>query len=115
MANFIGDDELDRQLREAAPYIDDGGFTARVVHSLPARPAPARLRGAILIAMTMLASVLAYVISGRGGFVNDLVAQVMELPMTWLLALTFTAGIVVSALGLMAAVFKTHEPGLIPR
>ena len=30
------EDWLDRQLREAAPYIDDKGFTARVLQQLPA-------------------------------------------------------------------------------
>ncbi len=29
------EDWLDRQLREAAPYIDDEGFTARVLQQLP--------------------------------------------------------------------------------
>jgi len=32
---MIDDDTLDRQLREAAPYIDDEGFTARVMAKLP--------------------------------------------------------------------------------
>lgn len=30
-------DSLDRMLRERAPYIDDGGFTSRVVAALPRR------------------------------------------------------------------------------
>jgi hypothetical protein len=29
------EDWLDQQLREAAPYIDDDGFTARVLQKLP--------------------------------------------------------------------------------
>ena len=29
------EDWLDRELREAAPYIDDEGFTARVLQQLP--------------------------------------------------------------------------------
>jgi hypothetical protein len=62
---------------------------------------------------TVLASVLAYLLSGRGGFVNDFVVRVSELPMTWLLALTFGAGIIVGALGLTAAVVKAREPALI--
>ena len=32
------DETLDRQLREAAPYIDDDGFTAHVMARLPAVP-----------------------------------------------------------------------------
>ena len=113
MANLIDDDELDRQLREAVPYIDDTGFTSRVLQSLPHRPAIERFRGAILVAITALACALAYLLSGRGGFVNDFVMRVSELPMMWLLGLTFGAGIVVGALGLTAAVLKAREPVLI--
>ena len=114
MQNLIDDDELDRQLREAVPYIDDAGFTSRVMQCLPAAtPATAKLRGTILITMTALACALAYLLSGRGGFVNQFVARVSELPFTWLLALTFAAGIVVGGLGLTAALFKAREPVLI--
>jgi hypothetical protein len=116
MINFMDDQELDRQLREAAPYIDDGGFTARVLQSLP-RPekAPARLRSAILIAMTVLASVLAYIGSGGIGFVNDILARATALPILWLLGVAFTAGIVIGTGGLVAALQKSREPGLIGR
>ena len=68
MDQFIGEEELDRQLREAAPYIDDDGFTRRVLKQLPVQPAPARLRGLILILTATLASVLTYVVSGGGRF-----------------------------------------------
>jgi hypothetical protein len=115
MQRFIEDDELDRHLREAVPYLDDAGFTARVLHGLPARSAPARLRAAILIAVTLVASALAYVFSGGGRFVNDVLVQLSALPATWLLALTFVAGIIVGAIGLAAAVFKAREPALITR
>jgi hypothetical protein len=113
MPNLIDDDELDRQLREAVPYIDDGGFTSRVMQSLPPRSAGVRLRGTILMTMTALACGLAYILSGRGGFVNGFVIRVSELPFTWLLALTFAAGILVGAFGLTAALFKAREPVLI--
>ena len=33
MKKLIEDEELDRQLRDAAPYIDDDGFTAQVLQS----------------------------------------------------------------------------------
>ena len=32
---MIDDETLDRQLREAVPYINDDGFTARVIARLP--------------------------------------------------------------------------------
>ena len=60
--NEINQEEpVDRRLREAAPYIDDNGFTARVLQQLPApRHARRSLRGAILLGITLLASVLVY-------------------------------------------------------
>jgi len=115
MAKLIEDDDLDRQLREAVNYIDDGGFTAGVLKRLPAAPAPKRLRGAILIAATIVASVLAYFLSGGGRFVNDYVLELSHLSMQWLLAVTLVAGIVVGALGLTAAVFKTRESAILSR
>ena len=115
MPNLIDDDELDRQLREAVPYIDDVGFTSLVMQSLPpaTRPAVERFRSTILISITVLACALAYLLSGRGGFVNGFVVRVSELPMMWLLGLTLAAGIIVGGLGLTAALFKAREPVLI--
>jgi hypothetical protein len=117
MPHFIDDEELDRQLREAAPYIDDNGFTAKLLQSLPAPQvsAPARLRGVILIVATLVATLLTYVLSGRGRFVEELLLQLFALPTTWLLGLACAAGIVVGALGLAAAVFKAREPALLIR
>ena len=109
MEKFIDDEELDRQLREAVPYIDDAGFTGRVLKQLPGRAAPVRSRSVILVTATVLASVLAYVLSGGGRFVSDFVMQVSTLPLLWLLIATFVAGIVIGALGLVAAVFKARE------
>ena len=37
MDDQFQEDWLDTRLREEAPYIDDGGFTARVIQQLPAR------------------------------------------------------------------------------
>ena len=55
MDRFIEDEELDRQLGEAVPYIDDGGFTTRVLQQLPTQTAPMRLRGVILVAAALFA------------------------------------------------------------
>ena len=115
MDQFIQDEELDRQLREAVPYIDDNGFTARVIKQLPTQTGPMRLRGAILVAAAVLASVLTYFLSGGGRFVSDFVMRISELPMLWLLGITFTAGLVVAAFGLIAALFKTREAPLLAR
>ena len=117
MKNFIDDDELDRQLREAAPYIDDDGFTARVLHSLPPRSAiaPDRRRGVVLVAAALVASVLAYFLSGGGQFVNELIIRLVALSPMWLLGLAGAAGLIVGAFGLGAALLKSREPVLITR
>lgn len=81
-------DWLDARLRDEAPYLDDNGFTARVVQQLPARRQSHRsFRAVFLILLTLLASTITYVISGGGKFVvtgmHDLLAQPL-----WLLAIT---------------------------
>lgn len=115
MEYFAEDEELDRQLREAVLYIDDNGFTSRVLGQLPAPAAPARLRGTILVAAAVLASVLTYILSGGGRFLSDFVIRVFELPTLWLLIITLIAGLVVGAFGLLAAVFKSREASLFAR
>jgi hypothetical protein len=115
MDQLIGDEELDRQLRDAALYIDDDGFTSRVVQQLPAQSNPLRLRAVILTLTAILASVLVYFASGGGRFLFKYSEQLAQLPMLWLLLLAFTAGILVAGFGLVAALFKSREPILISR
>jgi hypothetical protein len=101
------EDWLDRQLREAVPYIDDDGFTARVLQELPPpRRANDLLRGAILLGMTFLASVLAYVVSGGGRFVSVTIERLASLPALWVFALALASGLVISALGATAALSR---------
>jgi hypothetical protein len=115
MPEFMDDAELDRQLREAAPYIDDGGFTARVIRALPGRIASSHLRSAILVVITLLATGLAYLLSGGGRFVDDAFVRLVGLPMSWLFGLALVAGMIVGSIGLAAAVAKAREPVLISR
>jgi hypothetical protein len=102
------EDWLDRRLREAAPYIDDAGFTARVLRSLPP-PRPKRdwLRLALLLTMSILASALAYFVGG-GKFVSASVVQITALPTLWIFAIALGAGVLVTAGGLFAAI-RTRE------
>ena len=51
-------DPVDALLREQNPYVDDAGFTARVVKSLPRRRR-AWLRPVVLLGAIVIASVLA--------------------------------------------------------
>ena len=101
------EDWLDRQLREAAPYIDDDGFTARVLQQLPSpRRGRDLLRAAILLGMTFLASALAYVVSGGGRFVTMGIERLAALPALWVFVLALATGLVISALGATAALSK---------
>jgi hypothetical protein len=90
-------DWLEARLREETPYIDDGGFTARVVQKLPA-PRPRRsFRGAILLCATILACLLAYFVSDGGRFLAVEVYRLLSMPVLFVslvalvLALTTTA------------------------
>ena len=104
------EDWLDRQLREAAPYIDDEGFTARVLHELPPpRQSRRSFRGAILLAITLLASVLAYLISDGGRFLVVEATRLTTLPTLWLFVLALGSGILVMAGGVIAAISKTRQ------
>ena len=101
------EDWLDRELREAAPYIDDEGFTARVLQRLPPpRRSHDLLRAVILLGMTFLASVLAYFISGGGRFVSVTIERLAALPALWVLVLALASGLVMAAAGAVAAISK---------
>ena len=101
------EDLLDAHLREEAAYIDDAGFTASVVQKLPARPVRHWLRALILLGVTLVASVIAYFLSGDGWFIAEGVARLTMLPlyMIWLGAAAVTG--LVMAGGLAAAISKS--------
>src|SRR5213080_5252381 len=102
------EDWLDRQLRQAAPYIDDAGFTWRVLQQLPARRRRRdSLRAVILLGMTLLASALAYVLSDGGRFLVIATARLVALPTLSLLALAFVTGLLFMVGGVIAALSKT--------
>ena len=101
------EDWLDRELREAAPYINDEGFTARVLQQLPPpRHRDDLLRAAILLGMTLLASVLAYVVSGGGRFVTVTLERLAALPALWVFVLALASGLMIAAVGAAAAISK---------
>ena len=52
MTPMIDDKTLDRQLREAVPYINDDGFTARVIARLPAPRSEPRWLRAMIVHLT---------------------------------------------------------------
>jgi hypothetical protein len=110
MNAMIDDETLDRQLREAALYIDDEGFTARVMARLPAaRRKPRCLRAMILLGLTLLGSGIAYLLSGGGRFVREGMIQLSDFPIWLLLVFAFGCGLVVGAFAVIVAVRKTPE------
>ena len=111
MKPMIDDETLDRQLRDAAPYIDDGGFTARVLANLPAaRRRPSQLRAIILISLTLVGCAIAYLLSGGGRFlVSEGVMELSSFPVWMLFVFAFGCGLVVGAVAVIFAIRKTPE------
>jgi hypothetical protein len=110
MGAMIDDETLDRQLREAVSYIDDNGFSARVMARIPvARREPRWLRAMILVGLTLLGSGIAYLLSGGGRFIREGVIQLSDFPIWLLLVFAFGCGLVVGAFAVIAAVRKTPE------
>jgi len=105
---MIDDEMLDRQLREAVPYIDDDGFTARVMSRLPAAPREQRwLRAMVLLGLALLGSGVAYLLSG--GLIREGLVQMVDFPIWLLLVFAFGCGLVVGAFAVIFAIRKTPE------
>ena len=74
------DNLLDARLRDETPYIDDAGFTARVMQQLPHRRFSwSAQRAFIIFAATIVSVVIAYFASGEGMFVHDAFARMSGL------------------------------------
>jgi hypothetical protein len=107
---MIDDEILDRQLREAVPYINDDGFTARVMARLPAASREPRwLRAMVLVGLALLGSGVAYLLSGGGRFVREGMIQMTDFPIWLLLVFAFGCGLVVGAFAVIFAIRKTPE------
>src|SRR5499433_3587480 len=107
---MIDDETLDRQLREAVPYINDDGFTARVMARLPAASREPRwLRAMVLVGLALLGSGVAYLLSGGGRFVREGMIQMTDFPIWLLLVFAFGCGLVVGAFAVIFAIRKTPE------
>ena len=110
MNEQIEQDWLDRKLQEAALYIQDDGFTARVLQQLPApRPAGQFLRPFILVAMSALASALTYVLSDGGRFILVEMFRLTTIPTLWVVGFALASGMLVMAGGIFAAMSKTSH------
>ena len=110
MENDAQADWLDRQLREATPYIDDAGFTRQVLAKLPAPRVQTRAaRSVILIALTIIGTVIAYVLSDGGLFITKGLLRLALFPMPLVLLAALVTGILVTGIGLAAVLSKSHE------
>lgn len=110
MEEQLQDDWLDARLREEAPYIDDGGFTAHVVQQLPVRRRQSRaLRAVVLLAAALIASVVAYVLSGGGEFLVNFAAYLVAMPLSVVCAIAGICALVVMVVGASAAFSRSRE------
>ena len=105
---MIDDETLDRQLRDAVPYINDDGFTARVIARLPAaQREPQWLRAMIVLGLALLGTGVAYLLSG--GVIRQGLIQMTDFPIWLLLVFAFGCGLVVGAFAVIFAIRKTPE------
>ena len=110
MEEQLQDDWLDARLREEASYVDDDGFTARVVQHLPVRRRQSRsMRAAILLSITFMATLAAYVASGGGQFLADAAAFMVAMPLVTVCAIAACCALIVMAISAYVAFTKTRE------
>jgi hypothetical protein len=93
-------DPLDALLREQNSYVDDGGFTARVIQSLPPRRR-AWLRPALLMSATAIGAVLAVLWVPWGSLpaldLSSLLSPNPQVLMPWVLAVAVLGSLIWSA------------------
>jgi hypothetical protein len=109
MSDQMEQDWLDRKLQEAAPYIEDDGFTARVLRQLP-QPVQRWqfLRPLILVGMSAFASALTYVLSDGGRFLVVEMFKVTTIPTLWVVVFALGSGMLVMAGGVFAAMARNQ-------
>jgi len=108
MEEKLQEDWLDARLRDEAPYIDEGGFTSRVVHKLPVRQVRRSYRAFIMLGITIAACIAAFWLAGGTSLAFDAYTNVAMLPVMWMWIFAAAAGIVVMAGGLAAALSRTR-------
>ena len=109
MNEQLEEDWLDAKLRDESPYIDDDGFTSRVAQQLPVRRRRSKARSAILASVTVLAAVVAYLVAGGSTFAIELLRWAAVMPLSVLYLITIVCGLLITAVGLYAAVAKARK------
>ena len=104
------EDWLDRRLREEAPYIDDAGFTRRVMKQLPRHGSFRTQRAIILLTATIVSVVIAYFGSGEGWFVREALVRAASLPPLVMLGFILACGVLLFVGGLWAALTRARDP-----
>jgi hypothetical protein len=109
MDEQLQEDWLDRRLREEMPYIDDAGFTARVVQKLPAPVSRHSWRAAILISITLLASIVTYLASDGGRFLIVAFYRLAAMPLLFVSLVAICCTLVVTVVAAGAAWSNVRE------
>ena len=108
MDEQLQEDWLDRRLREM-PYIDDAGFTARVVQKLPAPVSRQSWRAAILISITLVASFVTYLASDGGLFLIVAFYSFASMPLVFISLVAICATLIATAVAASAALAQARE------
>jgi hypothetical protein len=103
MEEQLQEDWLDARLRDEMPYIDDDGFTARLVQKLPAARPRRSLRGAILLCAAIIASLLAYFVSDGGRFLVVEAYRLLSMPLLFVSAIAIVLTVTLTAIAACAA------------
>jgi Domain of unknown function (DUF5056) len=109
MDEQLQEDWLDARLRQEMPYIDDDGFTARVVQKLPAPESRRSFRETILICVTLLASVVTYFVSDGGRFLVTAFYRLASMPVLFVGLVAICCALVLSAAAAGAALSNVRE------
>ena len=109
MDEQLQEDWLDRRLREEMPYIDDAGFTARVVQKLPAPSRRDSFRALILIGITLLASVVTYLASDGGRFLIVAAYRFAAMPLVFISLVAICSTLIATAVAASAALTQARE------
>lgn len=102
MDEQLQEDWLERRLREEMAYIDDEGFTARVVRQLPAAGRHS-YRALILIGITLLASIVTYLASDGGRFLVVAAYRLAAMPLLFVSLVAIGCTVVMTAAAAGAA------------
>jgi len=108
MEDKLQEDWLDARLRDDAPYIDDAGFTPRVMQKLPARQVRRSYRAFILVGLTLVACFAAYWLAGGTSIFVDAFTNMAMLPVMWMWVCAAAAAFLVMAGGLAAALSRSR-------